>query len=230
MSNKPSVTPLPSATVILLRDAGDHLETLLLRRNSRLSFHGGAWVFPGGRIDPEDYPPGAESDVLAAAQHAAVREAYEEAALVIAPEDLVFISHWTTPEGRPERFSTWFFVAAARDGVVRIDGGEIHAHRWARPDHALAAQRNGEIELPPPTFVTLTKLSAYRTTSVALSAFVQSCPESFAPRNHKVPSGVCSLYAEDAGYADGNVTRPGRRHRLWMLASGWRYECSEPGA
>ena len=74
MSNKPFVAPPPSATVILLRDAGDHLETLLLRRNSRLSFHGGAWVFPGGRIDPEDYPPGAESDVLAAAQHAAVRK------------------------------------------------------------------------------------------------------------------------------------------------------------
>lgn len=63
MPNKPEVAPLPSATVILLRDAGDSLETLLLRRNSQLAFHGGAWVFPGGRIDPEDHTADAPDDV-----------------------------------------------------------------------------------------------------------------------------------------------------------------------
>ena len=31
------------------------LEVLLARRSSKLAFHGGAWVFPGGRIDPDDY-------------------------------------------------------------------------------------------------------------------------------------------------------------------------------
>ncbi len=227
MSNKLSVTPLPSATVILLRDTGDSIETLLLRRNSRLSFHGGAWVFPGGRIDPEDYSAETPDDLVVAARRAAVREAYEEAGLVVASEDLTFISHWTTPEGRPERFSTWFFAAAAGDGAVRIDGGEIHAHRWMRPDHALAAQRVGDLELPPPTFVTITKLSVYSTVGVAFSALAQSRPEIFAPCNHKVPGGVCSLYAEDAGYADGDVDRPGRRHRLWMIEGGWQYERSE---
>ena len=29
------------------------LEVLLAKRSSKLAFHGGAWVFPGGRIDPE---------------------------------------------------------------------------------------------------------------------------------------------------------------------------------
>jgi len=227
MSNKPIVTPLPSATVILLRDAGDNIETLLLRRNSRLSFHGGAWVFPGGRIDPEDYLPGAKDDMLAAAGRAAVREAQEEAGLLVAPGDLIFISHWTTPEGRPERFSTWFFAAAAGDGTVLIDGDEIHDHRWLRSDHALAAQREKEIELPPPTFVTLSKLSQYRTVRTALSSFAARQPEFFIPRNHKVPGGFCSLYAEDAGYEDGDIQRLGRRHRLWMLESGWRYERAE---
>ena len=226
MSTKPIVTPLPSATVILLRNASDHIETLLLRRNSRLSFHGGAWVFPGGRIDPEDYLPGAEADMLAAARRAAVREAQEEAGLLVASDELIFISHWTTPEGRPERYSTWFFAAAAGDGTVLIDGDEIHDHRWIRPDHALAAQRGQEIELPPPTFVTLTTLSQYRTVWMALSSFAERQPEIFIPRNHKVPGGFCSLYAEDAGYADGDVNRPGHRHRLWMLESGWCYERS----
>src|SRR5258708_29567395 len=111
MANTPVVTPIPSATVILLREASGHLETLLLRRNSKSAFHGGAWVFPGGRIDPEDHDLG--GDMLVAARQAAVRESYEEAGLTLAREDLVWISHWTTPEGRPERYSTWFFVAAA---------------------------------------------------------------------------------------------------------------------
>jgi 8-oxo-dGTP pyrophosphatase MutT (NUDIX family) len=227
MSNKPFVTPLPSATVILLRDAGEGLETLLLRRNSRLSFHGGAWVFPGGRIDAEDYTTDAPQDTFSAARRAAVREVREEAGLVIVPEDLIPLSHWTTPEGQPQRFATWFFVAATPSGVVQVDGEEIHAHRWMRPALALAAQRAREIELPPPTFVTLQVLSAYRTVNTALVSLADKRPETFVPRLRRVPGGFCSLYQEDVGYADGNVERPGKRHRLWMLESGWRYERSD---
>src|ERR1700704_5485458 len=106
MANTPVVTPIPSATVILLREANGHLETLLLRRNSKISFHGGAWVFPGGRIDPEDHTPGKPDDMLAAARRSAVREAQEEAGLAVTLSDMIWISHWTTPEGRPERYST----------------------------------------------------------------------------------------------------------------------------
>ena len=51
---KPGEPPVPAATVILLRDGPDGLETLMLRRNSKLAFVGGMWVFPGGRVDPED--------------------------------------------------------------------------------------------------------------------------------------------------------------------------------
>jgi 8-oxo-dGTP pyrophosphatase MutT (NUDIX family) len=222
MSNTPSVTPIPSATVILLRDVGDSLETLLLRRNSKIAFHGGAWVFPGGRIDPEDHGP--ESDELAAARQAAVRESYEEAGLTLAAEDLIWISHWTTPEGRPERYSTWFFVATTKDDNVQIDGDEIHDHRWMRPAHALVAQRAGEIELPPPTFVTLTKLADHATAAAALSHFSNRPAEIFVPRYKPVLGGVCSLYEEDDGYPTVDIDSQGRRHRLWMVKSGWRYE------
>jgi len=227
MSNTSPVTPIPSATVILLRDGENSLETLLLRRNSKIAFHGGAWVFPGGRIDPEDHPPGKE-DMLTAARQAAVRESQEEAGLTIASTDLLWFSHWTTPEGRPERYSTWFFVVAAKNHeAVRIDGDEIHDHRWMKPDEALAAQRTGEIELPPPTFVTLTKLSAHQATNQALSQLSTREPEIFVPRYKSVPGGACSLYQDDIGYPDSDLDRPGRRHRLWMIKSGWRYERSE---
>jgi 8-oxo-dGTP pyrophosphatase MutT (NUDIX family) len=226
MANISPVTPIPSATVILLRDTENSLETLLLRRNSKIAFHGGAWVFPGGRIDPEDHPAGKE-DLFTAARQAAVREAQEEAGLTIAIEGLTWLSHWTTPEGRPERYSTWFFIAASKQhDAVQIDGDEIHDHRWMAPHEALAAQRTGEIELPPPTFVTLTKLSAHQTTGSALSVFSAREPEIFVPRYKRVPEGFCSLYQDDVGYPDIDLDRPGRRHRLWMIESGWRYENS----
>ena len=219
-----SAPPAPSATVIVLRDTPGGLETLLLRRNSRLAFHGGAWVFPGGHIDAADHVSGAEDDLLVAARNAAVREAYEEANLMIGAEKLVFFSHWTTPIIRPKRFSTWFFVAPAGDGAVAVDGDEIHDHSWMRPEKALAAQKAGEIELPPPTFVSITKLAAFQTVDEALSRLAEREPEVFFPRIQKVSGGACCLYQGDAGYETEDPDAPGARHRLWMLKSGWRYE------
>ena len=218
--------PYPSATVILIREMGDNFEVLLLRRNSNLSFHGGGWVFPGGRIDPEDFAQVSKNDMVSAARQAAVREAREEAGILIAPEDLVLISRWTTPEGLPKRFTTWFFVTAAENNPIKIDGCEIDEYCWMRPDQALAAQRAGKIELLPPTFVSILKLSEYHTLGAALSTLARSKPVIFSPRFQPIPGGICCLYEGDAGYEDKDVDRPGARHRLWMLESGWRYELS----
>ena len=61
---------IPAATVVLLRDTSDGIETLLLRRNTAVEFAGGLWVFPGGRIDPEDHVEG--GDLITAARNASV--------------------------------------------------------------------------------------------------------------------------------------------------------------
>ncbi len=50
-----------AATVILMRDAAAGLEVWLLRRVRGLAFAGGASVFPGGRVDPADFPADAVS-------------------------------------------------------------------------------------------------------------------------------------------------------------------------
>lgn len=224
MSDKPIAPAHPSATVILIRDVDDQIEALLLRRNSKLAFHGGAWVFPGGRIDAADYPADAPDNTTVAARRAAVREANEEASLALDESDLIWYAHWTTPETQLRRFATWFYIAAATDDEVEVDGGEIHAHEWMQPGKALAAQKAGEIELPPPTFVTLLKLSAYGTTTEALAAISPQPPEIFVPRYHHIEGGTCSLYEEDAGYESGNVNEAGPRHRLYMIEGSWRYE------
>ncbi len=222
-----STTPapaLPAATVVLLRDGRVGCEVLLVRRNAQLAFHGGAWVFPGGRVDAVDHAE--DGDPLRAARHAAVREAHEEAGLILSPDELVPVSRWVTPIQLPKRFDTWFFAGPASEAEVAIDGGEIHEHCWMTPAAALAAQRAGSLELPPPTFVTITAISRYGSAGEAISGLARREPEVFEPRLFPLADGAVTLYAGDAGYADGELERPGPRHRLWILGDGWRYERS----
>jgi 8-oxo-dGTP pyrophosphatase MutT (NUDIX family) len=222
MSETAAVVAHPAATVVLLRQQGDQCEVLLVQRSARLAFHGGAWVFPGGRLEAADYVGG--DDVTTAARRAAVRETREEAGVALRADTLVLASRWITPAPLPKRFDTWFFAGLGDDSPIEVDGGEIHDHRWMTAHAALAAQRSGAIELPPPTFVTITYLAACQSAGDALAAFARGPVETFEPRLYPVEGGAVSLYAGDVAYADGELDRPGARHRLWMRESGWHYE------
>jgi len=213
------VPAVPAATVVLLREGRDAPEVLLLRRSSKLAFHGGAWVFPGGRVDLD----AGESDDDAGARRAAARETREEAGLEIDPASFVQLSHWTTPEGVPRRFATWFYVAEIGRVEVRVDGGEIHEHRWFPIEAALAAQRAKEIELPPPTFVSLAVLARHRSPRAALEAVAAEEPLVYLPRIVAGPTCGASLYPGDAGWETRALDAPGARHRLVFLDTGWRY-------
>ncbi|MFM7618017.1 MAG: NUDIX hydrolase [Actinomycetes bacterium] len=218
---------VPAATVILLRDGCDGLETLMLRRASKLSFAGGLWVFPGGRVDDADRagPDPDPDDALGAARRAAVREAAEEADLAVAVDALVPLAHWEPPPQTPKRFATWFFLAAAPEGAVTVDGGEITEHEWARPATVLERRDAGEIELAPPTWVTLHTLAGHADVAAALAAARRSTIEFFTTRAARTDDGgVVAMWHGDAGYESGEAGAPGARHRLWMVDTGWRYE------
>jgi 8-oxo-dGTP pyrophosphatase MutT (NUDIX family) len=86
------VEPRDAATVLLIRDAPD-LEVFMLRRNLRSVFAAGAYVFPGGAVDPDDSDDaldagrdagGAETAIPARFRVAAIREAFEEAGVLLA--------------------------------------------------------------------------------------------------------------------------------------------------
>jgi 8-oxo-dGTP pyrophosphatase MutT (NUDIX family) len=225
---EPAPSPIPAATVVVIRDAqGGGLEALMLRKNSALAF-GGMWVFPGGRVEPADFDPLAPDDERVAARHAAVREAREEAGLEVDAAGLVPFSHWVPPARAPKRFSTWFFLAAIHHGVkVVIDGGEIHEHQWMAPADALRRRDDLEIELAPPTWVTLRRLAGAPDTAAALAdAAAVAEPEHFVTNIVRSGDDMVALWHGDAGYESGDADRPGPRHRLWMLAGGWRYERS----
>lgn len=219
---------IPAATVLLLRDGPEtgQLEVLMLRRNSRIAF-GGAWVFPGGRVDDHEF---IEGDGLGSARQAAVREVHEETGLHIRTHHLETWSYWVPPKmpsaptrGPRRRFSTWFFATPAPDGSVAIDHGEIHEDRWYRPADALADHRGRQIELVPPTWVTLTQLSVHRSVAEAMAWAASSDPEEFRTR----PIGGeprTIAWAGDVAYEGGGHDDPGPRHRLVMFDDGWRYE------
>lgn len=227
---EPSVL-IPAATVIVVRDGDEGIETLMLRRNSKLAFAGGMWVFPGGRLDEQDHTAD-DPDEMTAFRRAAVREAKEEADLDLDHDTLVPFSHWEPPPITPKRFATWFFLAPAPTGVagdVTIDDGEIHEWTWMRPADALARRDLLEIELAPPTWVTLHELSRCDRLSGAFDLCRRREPEHFTTKIAMVETDVIALWHGDAGYgatieAETDPHAEGPRHRLHMLDTGWTYE------
>lgn len=89
--------PKDSASILIIRDGEVHprfgsLQILMVRRHKNIKFAGGAYVFPGGKLDPADKAL-EESDQKLCQQnisaefrglrYAALREAFEETGLVI---------------------------------------------------------------------------------------------------------------------------------------------------
>jgi 8-oxo-dGTP pyrophosphatase MutT (NUDIX family) len=71
---------IPAATLIVVRDAAERPEILMVERAEGMAFAAGALVFPGGRIDEADRAMGASLAIDAAAV-AAIRETIEETAV-----------------------------------------------------------------------------------------------------------------------------------------------------
>jgi 8-oxo-dGTP pyrophosphatase MutT (NUDIX family) len=153
--------PRQAASLILLRDGPDGLEVLLVKRNPRQRFMGGAWVFPGGAVEGGGGEEHAET---------ARRELREEASVAL-PEDaeLVVFSRWITPAEMKVRFDTWFFAAEAPPGAEpTTDGEETVDARWITPSAALEAFARDELLLVFPTIKHLEQLSELGTVVEAL--------------------------------------------------------------
>jgi 8-oxo-dGTP pyrophosphatase MutT (NUDIX family) len=222
--------PQKATTIILLRE--DHskgFEVFLLKRHEKSSFMAGNYVYPGGRIDHEDYnleicpsckgiSPEEAQQVLGGTLSpeeslaywiAGIRELFEEAGvllaydqqgtpfalknreqeerffnyrdllqkgkmslcqlaqhehLLLALDQIHYYAHWITPEARPQRFDTYFFVARhpIRQEAIH-DQKETTAGTWITPKDALKENLTGELNLSPPTLKTLEDLSRLKT-------------------------------------------------------------------
>lgn len=214
---------IPAATVVLLRDGEAGVEVLMLRKNSKITF-GGMWVFPGGKLDPEDHV-GTEDDDQAA-RNAAARETLEETGLSVNVEEFAWFAHWTPPPGPQKRFATWFFaVPLEEDQEVIIDDGEIKESAWLSPADALAQHAAEEIDLAPPTWITLYHLSRYAPATKVIEEFARQPAKVYATRVAKNVDGHrVAMWAGDAGYEHWDATVEGERHRLVMSPGGFVFE------
>lgn len=94
------IVPLDSSTVIVVRDDHGPLEVFMLERHIQSDFAGGAYVFPGGKLDSADSDPalagivdgwetlaarmGEDPDLVRALAVCAIRETFEEAGILLA--------------------------------------------------------------------------------------------------------------------------------------------------
>lgn len=95
----PIVTPVVAATVILLRPSAGGFQVFMVRRHIKSDFAADVYVFPGGKVDPEDAAAGKALVLEQTPTHpqdlepaagwpalymAAIRELFEESGLLLA--------------------------------------------------------------------------------------------------------------------------------------------------
>lgn len=95
-------SPLPAATILLLRDFEGELQVFMQQRSYNASFVGGAYVFPGGKVDQSDHtfplsflklPDEKSCDIVFQKPNAqisaiaAIRECFEEARVLLAYDE-----------------------------------------------------------------------------------------------------------------------------------------------
>ncbi|MGB1190123.1 MAG: NUDIX hydrolase [Pseudomonadales bacterium] len=211
----------PAATVIIARPGASQFEILMLKRTNAAVFAGGMYVFPGGKIDPQDgdkalqphlspLSPNQTAQRIALGDHwqacwvAAIRETFEEAGILLAYgsdnklvdtnaintsayrsaihagemsmidlcrreslrlalDQLHFFNRWVTPEGRPRRFDTRFFIANAPIHQLHLhDGKETTDSLWISPGEALARNASGSFDMMRVTTKQLDTLNHFK--------------------------------------------------------------------
>lgn len=144
-SDVPLAPPRDAATVIMLRDGAQGLEVFLVKRHGLSDVLGGAYVFPGGKLDAGDLHLAAHLDQQATAMHAALgepetpaqtamglyvaalREAYEESGVLFATgmaSDTIAL-----PAAPPPAFNDW----VAQQGLTLSTRMLVPWTRWITP-------------------------------------------------------------------------------------------------
>lgn len=154
----PDSAPVPirdAASVVLLRDGAQGLETFTLTRTSTMVFAAGATVFPGGGVDPADYRLPADQHLISPASAApaaafgddeslalplaaaAVRETFEESGVLLGlPTGFPLPSAETRSRTRraleAQELSIWEFFSTL--GALPDFSALHRAGRWITPE------------------------------------------------------------------------------------------------
>jgi len=212
-----------AATVVIVRQAETGPEVLMIERPDRGSF-AGAWVFPGGKLDPAD---GDDADEAEVARHAGVRETWEETGLRLDAASLVPLSCWDPPPGIALRIRTWFFLASDPGGELALSADEVISAEWVGPAEMLARHGRGEVTLYPPTWVTLHELAEQPDAEALLAVARIGGVRRYDTVARRGSAGPVLLWPGDAAYDDGDPEADPQgaasRHRLELATLPWVY-------
>ncbi len=136
-SAPPAAKPKDAAAVVMFRRVGQGIEVFWLKRGEQLSFAGGFYAFPGGRVDAADalVPIDGVSGLDAALKASAARELFEETGVLVAhgAERLSARERADMRRALLERKKPFHELLAAKALKVRAEA--FHpAGRWITPD------------------------------------------------------------------------------------------------
>jgi len=98
-------------------------------------------------------------------------EIVEREGLRLALDTLTLCAHWVTPPVEGKRFDTRFFVARLPPGQVPAhDEKETTESSWMTAADAIRAGDERQIQLPPPTWMTLRELEAFKSVEQIIAA------------------------------------------------------------
>ena len=121
--------------------------------------------------------------------------------LLLALDQLHYYAHWITPEARPERFDTRFFLARYPSGQeASHDQKETTAGIWLTPRNALEENLKGDVILSPPTLKTLEDLSRFKSIDEVFNSQRKEDILPILPILTKVTSGPLIIFPWDPEY------------------------------
>jgi len=121
--------PIPAAAVAFVRDTEQGIEVYLSRRPAHFRYYPGAFVFPGGRLDPED------DDLRATAR----REVREEIGIEIDIQLLVPLRNiHTSAHAGPVYHMLTFAYPAEGEFITSLNKEEVDEEVWIGARAALA--------------------------------------------------------------------------------------------
>ena len=212
--SEPAV-PRPASTVMLLRDdpSGGGVQVYLIQRHLDSGFLGGAYAFPGGKVDAVD------GDGPEASLAAAVRETLEEVGVTLAAGSLVHSARWVTPEAEPRRFDADFYVARLPEGEHATPSDrESLTGQWFAPEQAIAAMAARELFMAPPTLRCLEILAQAQDVDDALRIAANTDSPVVRPVMRIEGGRLQILLPGDPDHPEEEAVMPGATR--WTLVNG----------
>jgi hypothetical protein len=99
-----------------------------------------------------------------------------------------------------------------------------------RPADALARHRAKEVELAPPTWMTLHDLSAASDVDDALARLRAAPAHFYETHVGRHDRGMTFLWHPDSAWDGGDLDQPGPRHRITVVDGTWSLERYEDDA